>query len=381
MKWNKHTNALVLSPRDVYILSQCGVRSDELLRGSAGPSWLPPLWSVLSFELFRNQTSWVKGFWRSYRRTKQLADETEQHYTPQTIAKSTRGTRQLFIPSWDLANRQQFILREILEQIPVSPCAFAYRKGIRPSDCARPHEGHQVLIHVDIQDFFSTITKAMVFQALLRETAYPESLLDFLARICCYRGRLPQGACTSPALSNICFLPCDNALEAYSSERGLTYTRYSDDLFFSGSDVDVGTVIPQIRDILSQHGFTMNDGKTRVLRHYQSQRVLGLVVNEATHINRPYLRDLRQQIYYLKKYGPDSYCARQSGSYYQYLCRLLGRISYVLSVEPDKKGFLEAKEFVHEQVQKLEPLRTSRLYGEEILGSDGTASDFAMLLF
>ena len=346
MKWIERTSAVILSPRDLEILSQCGVSAAELLRGSHGDKGLPPLWSALSFELLRNAHATVSGFWWQYRLTREMAADPEQHYSQMTIEKNGGGLRKLAVPSYSLAYRQQFIAQKILSRLPISPHAFAYRPGGRVQDCARPHERHAVLIHVDIRDFFSSIKREMVFQSLLRETGYTKSLVALLTNLCCYKGYLPQGACTSPALSNICFRPCDDALGLFAEDSGLTYTRYSDDLFFSGTVVDVPSVLKQIRGILSQHGFLMNEKKTRVLRAYHSQQVLGLVVNETTRVSRAYRRDLRQQIYYLKRFGADSFDATHAESYSQYLSQLLGRISYVLSIEPNNQEFQKARRTV-----------------------------------
>lgn len=351
MRWDTRKAVLSLTARDLAVMKQCRMGVGELVgRASANPA-LPPLWSVLSYVLFVNQNSSPARVWQEYRELNRLARQRDRWYYTARIPKNTGEMRSLRIPSFTLAWQQARIGRAILDKLPVSPYACAYRKGYRLLDCAAPHTGKAVLVHLDIRDFFGSIREEMVFEALVRETGYPKGLVRFLTRLCCFRGRLPQGACTSPALSNIVFRLCDDALAQLARHMGLEYTRYSDDLFFSGgSNTDTAALIGQVRKILTQHGFFLNSKKTKILRRDRCQRVVGIVVNEKPQVSRKYRRELLQELYYQEKFGADCYAAREAGDYGTYLNRLRGKVAYVLQVDPENRTFQEAGSRLSRQI-------------------------------
>ena len=203
--------------------------------------------------------------------------------------------------------------------------------------CARPHLGKPLLIRLDLKDFFGSVTENMVYYAFLEHTGYPKKLCRFFARICCYQKHLPQGAATSPMLSNIVFRNCDEMLAQLATGYGLTYTRYCDDLFFSGDTVDAARFIALADLILAHNGFRRNKEKTKVLGQQHLQTVLGLTVNEKLQVTRQYRRKLQQEVYYLEKFGKNCEGALQDGDYLRYVQRLLGKVTYALSVCEDDK--------------------------------------------
>lgn len=158
-------------------------------------------------------------------------------------------------------------------------------------------------------------------------------------QLCCHNGILPQGACTSPVLSNICFRPCDDDLLSYASQHNLIYTRYSDDLFFSGEIDCIGEIINDLSSILNKHGFQVNKEKTKVLHRNSSQKVVGLVVNEKIQVCRDYRRALRQELYYLHKYRENSTGAQGENSFLTYLYKLQGKVAFILSIDPENEEF------------------------------------------
>ena len=180
----------------------------------------------------------------------------------------------------------------------------------------------------------------------MRETNYPQTVAGFLSRLCCYKRHLPQGACTSPALSNICFKECDSWLASLAKRNNLAYTRYSDDLYFSGDNVDAAAIIKEVRTILSPRGFALHNSKTKVIGQHQAQMVTAIVVNDKMQVPREYRRKLRQEVYYLKRFKEDARDVWKADSYQDYLYQLMGKISFVLYVDPCNKEFLEAKEML-----------------------------------
>ena len=354
MHQDKKNKTYTLSPRDLSVMQQANISFTELAGVTPKYAGLPPLWSKIAYLMLRypDQTT-SKYFWKTYRVFHDLLKTRDAHYKSRSIPKNSGGTRELLIPDWDLRHHQRFILNTILYKIPVSKHACAYHKHRGLLDLAQPHLGHKTLLHMDIQDFFHSITQQMVFQTLQEETGYPKTVAGFLAQLCCYRQHLPQGACTSPALSNICFKSCDAALADLAEKMGLTYTRYSDDLYFSGDAVDAAAVIEAVKTILAGHGFRLRTSKTRVLGKHQAQKVTAIVVNEKLQVSRSYRRQLRQELYYLERFGKNAKAARAAGDYETYLRKLLGKVAFALYVDPSNQEFLAAKDMLNEKLRKI----------------------------
>lgn len=354
MQWNRSKSKFILSQRDLEIMEQCGMGIQEILGKGAVTPELPPLWSVLSFEMLRVKGEHSCHVWKAYRESCALLRERDSHYRVGQLRKNTGGVRYLRVPDWELYSRQHFLLQEVLRYLPVSESAYAYRKGIGIRDCAARHVDREVLIHMDIKDFFGSIREEKVFECILRETGYPRNLANYISRICCCRGSLPQGACTSPMLSNICFRVCDEALEALAREYRLVYTRYSDDLYFSGSTAETAEIIRKVTRILQAHGFRVNREKTKVLRKNSAQRVLGLTVNERLQTGRIYRRELRQELYYLERYGSSADGVEKAGGLLRYLYRIKGKISYVLAIDPENEEFRSRTKWINEWIRQVE---------------------------
>ena len=127
-----------------------------------------------------------------------------------------------------------------------------------------------------------------------------------LTSLCCYKGFLPQGAPTSPAISNIVMKTFDEVIGRYCETMSIVYSRYSDDMRFSG-DFSPGQVIRKVDNLLSSMGFTLNTQKTHIARQGQQQLITGVVINSKEHAPAAYRRKIRQEMYYCKKCGVRSH--------------------------------------------------------------------------
>lgn len=349
MRLDKRKKTYSLTPRDLAVMGEAKVGFKEVTQITPKHSGLPPLWSRLPYlMLLHDAQKTSKYFWKEYREFDDLLRTRDSHYRRSRIPKNNGGTRELLVPDWDMRRHQRFIQKNILYKIPVSEHACAYHKHRGLVDLARPHIGHEVLIHIDIKDFFTSITEQMVFEALRRETGYAKTVAGYLSRLCCYKHYLPQGACTSPALSNICFKGCDDEIASLAKQNGMAYTRYSDDIYLSGDNVDAKAVVQDVRNILGRHGFHMHNDKTRILGKHQAQMVTAIVVNEKMQVSRAYRRNLRQEIYYLRRFKDGAKAVPPAGDYEDYLYQLLGRLSFVLYVDPENKEFSEAKNMIQD---------------------------------
>ncbi len=282
-----------------------------------------------------------------------LSKNADADYREVVIPKKNGGVRILHTPRRDLKEVQRNILRNILSEKKISEYATAYQKGKSLFHNASPHVGHKYLLKMDISDFFGSITFRQVLSSAFPSTIYPKQIGVMLTRLCTKDKVLPQGAPTSPALSNIVMKNFDEILGAWCKERGITYTRYCDDLTFSG-DTPLYDLSLKVTDMLTRRGFLVNKAKTHFLTNASSQRVTGLCVNEKVSIPADYKRGLRQEVYYAIRFGLEKAMARRGPGKYifddgtlnteGYYYHLIGCINYVLQIEPQNKWFREAKE-------------------------------------
>lgn len=256
--------------------------------------------------------------WLTYHR----AASTVDHYHRFTIPKRRGGTRVLSSPKTRLRVAQSWLLRAVLADLPVHEAAMAFRPGRSVKDNALPHVGRAVVVKVDLKDFFPSIGVQRV-KRLFVELGYNEGVATVLALLATEAQRvavtldgkrrfvalgercLPQGACTSPAVTNRLCRRMDARLTGAAQSLGFAYTRYADDLVFSHEDAwaPVGMLLALVRRIVTNERFTVNEEKTVVLRPQHRQVVTGVVVNETPRISRVDLRRFRAFLHQCDKEG------------------------------------------------------------------------------
>ena len=170
--------------------------------------------------------------------------------------------------------------------------------------------------------------------------------------LCYHKDALPQGAPSSPAITNIILYEFDELIGQWCRERDISYTRYCDDMTFSG-DFDPAEVVRFVRLESRKMGFLLNEQKTRIQRPGQQQTVTGIVVNEKLSIPADYRRKLRQELYYCRKFGIQEHLQRigLETPEEMYRMRLLGKINYVLQVHPDDKDMLDARKWLQQSTK------------------------------
>lgn len=173
-----------------------------------------------------------------------------------------------------------------------------------------------------------------------------------LTQLCCWKGALPQGAPTSPALSNLVMKAFDTHLGDWCQRHAIAYTRYCDDMTFS-ADRPLYMVYQKVQTTLERMGFSLNEDKICFVTHASRQSVTGLTVNETVSVSRPYKRRLRQELYYAQKFGlTDSMRHSQRGKAFtgatpdveRYRNHLLGQVGFVLQVEGENGWFQHARD-------------------------------------
>lgn len=217
-------------------------------------------------------------------------------YRPFSIRKRSGAERIIDEPAADLKRVQRLILRRLLGRLRAHPAAHGFERGRSIVTAALPHARRAVVLRLDVQDFFLS-TRAETVQAYFRRIGWGAEAAGLLTRLCTHRGGLPQGAPTSPRLSNLVNFRLDARLAALGRSRGANYTRYADDMTFS-FDADehetLVTVIQTTKKVLREEGYRLHtERKLRVLRPHMRQTVAGLVVNERVRLPRATRRWLR----------------------------------------------------------------------------------------
>lgn len=284
-----------------------------------------------------------------------ISNSASCFYRTFSIKKKNGKERIINEPLPSLKEIQDWILKEILVKINISPYAKAYVKGRSIKDNARFHKRQNKVLTMDLKDFFPSITYGRVLN-VFRKVGYRENVAVMLANLCCLYNELPQGAPTSPALSNIIASGLDYKIAEFIKGKEIRYTRYADDLTFSGDFIE-GDVIKSIERIVCRQGFKINHSKTRIRKRNQRQEVTGVVVNEKLQINRELRRRIRSDAYYIEKYGFHSHIDYTSQNRSNYLYYLIGIASYALFINPYDDKMRECLEIFKKELARCKQER------------------------
>ena len=292
--------------------------------------------------VYREFSSLIEDLGFSAKTLYSVSNHIEKHYRTVLIPKANGGMRKLSVPDELLKSIQRKINTILLPLEPISPYAAAYRPNGSTRRNAAPHTGKPMLLKLDVKDFFGNILYPTVKDRAFPAERYSEQNRVLLTMLCIFEDALPQGAPTSPTISNIVMREFDNAVGAWCVERGIAYTRYCDDMSFSGT-FDPLEVTALVQNELRKLGLFLNGKKTVLAKQGQRQIVTGIVVNKKRSIPSEYKKKLRQELYYCKKFGMREHLSRiGSGENEEsYRKQLLGRLNYVLSVEPQNQQMRE----------------------------------------
>jgi hypothetical protein len=297
-----------------------------------------------------------------------------RHYHYRILAKRFGSIRLIEAPKPRLKELQRQILVWILEKIPLHPAVHGFVKCRSIQTFVAPHVGRRIVLRMDLRDFFPTFGGARI-QSLFRTLGYPEAAADLLGGICtnatprdvweeiamdlgpvCVgearrlyaRPHLPQGAPSSPALANICCHRLDCRLAALAKSAGAVYTRYADDLAFSGNEeFEKGAERfgLHVAAVLLEEGFMVNHRKTRVMRQGVRQHLAGLVTNQRINIVRSDFDRLKAVLTNCVRLGPESQNRERRP---RFRSHLEGRVAFVEMINPNKGKRLRA---IFERIQ------------------------------
>jgi hypothetical protein len=339
-------------------------RSQRMLPVPAAQSWkVPAIESVAALAdwlgITIDELLWFADL-KGLRRLKSSSQLRHYHY--RILIKRSGAVRLIEAPKARLKALQKQILTQILNKVPPHPAAHGFLKGRSIKTFAAPHAGKRVVVRMDLRDFFPTIGAARI-QSFFRTAGYPESVAGLLAGICTNaaprdlwqepgldverallrearnlysRPHLPQGAPTSPALANLCAYRIDCRLAGLASAVAADYSRYADDLAFSGNDqfencVERFSIHAAV--ILDEEGFAVHHRKTRIMRQGVRQHLAGLVTNDHINIMRPDFDRLKAILTNCARLGPSS---QNRDGHPRFRAHLEGRIAFVEMINPVK---------------------------------------------
>ncbi len=275
------------------------------------------------------------------------------HYRRFAIAKKSGGERIISAPMPRLKRSQYWVLDNLLTKAAIHPAAHGFVAGRSIVSNAAPHVGQAVVINLDLKDFFPSIGLARI-KGVFRTLGLSEQVATVLALLCTEAPTeqvsvdgehffvatgqrvLPQGAPTSPALTNILCRRLDARLQACAAKLGFAYTRYADDLTFSGDPAAAklaGKLLWRAKQIVIDEGFTPHPQKQQVMRASQHQEVTGIVVNQRPTVQRETLKRFRATLFQVEKDGPEG---KHWHGNPNVLDALVGYAQFVRMVDADK---------------------------------------------
>lgn len=277
---------------------------------------------------------------------------TRTHYLHFTVPKKSGGTRTLSSPHRLLAKAQRWILCNILNKLSIEDPAHGFITQRSILSNAQQHTSRNIIINMDLENFFPSITFPRIRSVFFR-AGYSPAVATILALICteCPRRTvelagqtlfvamgprgLPQGACTSPSLSNQVARRLDKRLLGMAQKHALTYTRYADDITISGNGElqnRIGWVMARVRHLADEEGFRVNESKSRILRRSTAQKVTGLVVNDRPGVARSDVRRIRAILHHAKSEGLEE---QNRSGHPNFSAWLEGMISYIGMARPE----------------------------------------------
>lgn len=354
---------------------------EEIMRPAAGApsSWsLPSLTSPAALadwlQITPRELDWFAGTQLRSRRT---PSGPLCHYTYRWRV-GRRKVRLLEVPKSRLKELQRRLLRDLLNQVPAHEAAHAYRRGRSIATLVAPHVGREMVVHLDLRDFFPSVRASRV-HALFRAAGYPHVVARLLTGLCTNAvpadildkrpaidpfaapaksdprlnsRHLPQGAPTSPALANLCAYRLDCRLTGLARTLGASYTRYADDLVFSGGE-DLQRAVRRFQvhvcRIALEEGFEVNTRKTHFMRQGVRQQVAGVVLNARPNVRRAEYDRLKAILTNCVRHGPED---QNRDNHPNFRAHLEGRIAHVSHLHPERGRRLRQ---LFEQIRWTDP--------------------------
>ena len=296
-------------------------------------------WFELLLALGKSHTSLLRQVMGMMDFKAPFGSRFDAHYRHSTIPKKNGGVRDIYAPERALKALQSLINVKLLQPLGAHDAAFGFVPGRNISGNAERHVGQPVVATADIHACFPSVSRGLVVHALKRDLGdrFSYGAILKLADICLSKGVLPTGAPTSPTLLNRVLLRTDELLTDAASKKGCTYTRYADDITFSGDDGAV-SLLGVAKGVLKPIGLTLDPKKTNVFRRGRRQCCTGLVVNDRVSVNRETCRRLRASVHALELGRPLLWDGQP-----ETVAQLRGRLAFLASVKKEEGARLMAR--------------------------------------
>lgn len=274
-----------------------------------------------------------------------IVNKPESFYRKFSIPKKRGGVRAIVSPYPSLLFCQKWIYKNILLSKKPHNAVHGFVPGRSIFTNASLHLNKKALLKMDLKDFFPSIPINWVVN-LFSSFGYANNVSYYLSKICCYEDKLCQGSATSPYITNLLLLSLDNRLSLLSNKYNLSYTRYADDLTFSGDYIPC-QYIDIVSSIIENYGLCVNSDKTCLHTKQGKRIVTGLSVSGSNiKVPRKYKRDLRSEIYSIIKFGLLSHISKRKIRNPMYLDSLIGRINFLIQAEPDNAHAKESLKLI-----------------------------------
>jgi RNA-directed DNA polymerase len=313
-------------------------------------------------ELSAGQLAWLSDV-RGLERT--VDREQLRNYRYRWMPRRSGVPRLIEAPKLRLKEIQRWVLHEILDQVPPHGASHGFTRGRSVLTHAAGHTGQGVVLRLDLRDFFASVSAGRVY-GLFRAVGYGHSVAHALTGVCTntiptmiwnaaeqptkpwliqshfWLGRqlatphLPQGAPTSPALANLAAFGIDRRLTGLSAAFSMHYTRYADDLTFSGPRLTARadrTLLQLAARIVDEEGFRLHQAKSSLRSAAQRQLVTGVVVNQKPNVSRVDYDRLKALLHRLTIDGPDT---DSPGASVDLRAHLRGRVAWVIALNPQR---------------------------------------------
>ncbi len=289
---------------------------------------------------------------------KRTLENRGHYYSYYLIKKKKGGYRRIIAPHKNIKYLQDWLKLNILDKLETHSAAKGFIKNKSIYDNAKVHLNADTILNVDLNNFFESISEKRVY-GLFRHFGYHPNLAVHFAKICTVKmpeekfenldeftqshfqeyfniehSVLVQGAPTSPTLSNLACLKLDNRLNKLSNKAGINYSRYADDMTFSGEMSNLPK-LSLLKKIIEDENFKINWRKVGKFKQGQKQLVTGLLINKSVRIPKKFKRDVLRHLHFCEKFGPKAHFDKvKPGKLYRKEW-LMGKILFINSIEPE----------------------------------------------
>lgn len=267
----------------------------------------------------------------------QFSIHSERFYKEFSIPKKNGKLRAIAQPNKNLKVLQHWILVQILEKLKVSESCKGFEKKSSTLDNVIPHKEANTIMILDLKDFFTSVNAVQVY-SIFKSIGYNNLIATVLTNCCTFNGYLPQGSPCSPKLANLTAMKLDLRIQGFVRKRAINFTRYADDLSFSGrSPSKITKIKPLIKYIIENEGFELNNAKTRIAGISRQKKITGIVISEfKIGIGKQKFKQIRSKIYHL--------ILPNEQNNTKLVSEVRGWLSYLNSV--DKSALQKAKNYI-----------------------------------